>query len=586
MLTNREIADIFQTISDMLELKGEVVHRYLSYRRAAETVRELPRDLRAVAAEGRLTDLPNIGKTLAEKITEMLETGKLEFYEGLRAEIPDGVVAMMHVNGVGPKKARLFWDELGITSVDALKAAAEEGKLAALKGMGKKSEQKVLDGIGSLSRQTGRTPLGKALPTAQTIRDRLAELPGVLKVEIAGSIRRARPTIGDVDILAAVDDMAHSPAIMTVFVSMENVARVLGHGETKSSVELLDGLQVDLRVLPQERWGTAMQYFTGSQAHNVKIRQIALDNGYSLNEHALSPVDSSGEIIPDAEKILCATEAEVYERLGLSWVPPELREDNGEIDAARQTALPDLITLADIRADLHMHTTYSDGQLDVRGMAEAALARGREHICITDHSRSLGIANGLSIERLMALGEEIQRVNAEMDGRITILWGTEMDIKADGSLDYPDEILAQLDFVIASLHTNLRQPREQVTERLLNAIRNPHVDLIGHPRAQMIPDRDPVDADMDAVLEAAAAHGVALEINANPRRLDLEAAYARRAVEMGIPLSINTDAHTEDQMDLLHYGVRTARRGWVRAENVINTWPLDKLRGWLAARGA
>lgn len=583
-LSNREIADIFDTIADMLQLKGEVVHRYLSYRRAAETIRDLPRDLRAIAAEETLTDLPNIGNTLADKINEMLETDSLQFYERLKEEIPEGVVQIMHLNGVGPKRAKLFWDELDVTTIDGLKAAAEAGKLAELKGMGKKSEAKILEAIESLSRQTGRTPLGKALPAAQGILDMLKDMPGVVRAEIAGSIRRARPTIGDVDILMAVDDMDASEAIMARFVGMENVARVLGHGETKSSVELLNGLQVDLRVLDMARWGTALQYFTGSQAHNVKIRQQALDHGYSLNENALRPVDQNGEVLPDADENLCETEAQVYEAIGLRWIPPEMREDTGEIEAAAKGTLPQLITLDDLRADLHMHTTYSDGALSVREMAQEALSRGRQYIAITDHSRSLGIGNGLSIESLIALGEAIQSVNAEMGDRIRVLWGTEMDINADGSLDYPDDVLAKLDFVIASLHVSLRQERDSVTKRLVNAASNPHVDLIGHPRAQQIPDRDPVDADMDAVFNAAAQSGVALEINANPRRLDLEASYARRAASMGIPVSINTDAHNAEQMDLLHYGVRTARRAWLTADDVINTWPLERFLQWVESR--
>lgn len=340
-----------------------------------------------------------------------------------------------------------------------------------------------------------------------------------------------------------------------------------------------------MRVLPAERWGTALQYFTGSQAHNVKIRQIALRQSYSLNEHALTPVDENGEAIPDAEKIWCDSEADVYNTLGLRWIPPEMREDTGEIEAAQADTLPDLIRLEDIRADLHMHTTYSDGQLSVREMAEAAHRRGRDYIVITDHSRSLGIANGLSIDRLMQLGEEIAQVNDAMSGLIRVFWGTEMDINADGSLDYPDEVLNQLDFVIASLHVSLRQDRTQITQRLLNAIENPHVDMIGHPLAQMIPDREPVDADMDAVLSAAARHNTVLEINANPRRLDLPATFARRALDMGILLAINTDAHSEDQMDLMPFGVQTARRGWASAENVINTWPLARFEDWLADRG-
>lgn len=583
-LSNRQIADIFETVSDMLQLKGENLHRYLSYRRAGEVIRELPRDLRAIAAEGGLTDIEGIGKTLAEKIVEMLETGQLIFYEKLKAEIPEGVIAVMRLNGVGPKKAKLFWEELGITSVEALKQAGEAGQLAGLKGMGAKSQKKVLDAIEAGARQTGRTPLGVALPIAEQIAEFLKTLPHVLKVELAGSIRRARPMIGDVDVLVAVDDMGHSPAIMSAFVERENVARILGQGDTKSSVELLNGLQVDVRVLPLEKWGTALQYFSGSQAHNVKVRQIALSKGYSLNEHALSSVDEQGEIIPDAEKILCDSEEKVYQAIGLDWIPPEMREDSGEIEASLKKQLPNLITLDDIRADLHMHTTHSDGTLSVLGMAQEALARGREYIVITDHSRSLGIANGLSIERLLALGEEIKQANDQLEGAIRVFWGTEMDINADGSLDYPDDVLAQLDFVIASLHMSLRQESAQITERLLNAIRNPHVDLIGHPRAQLMPDREPVAADMDAVLQAAVDYPTVLEINANPRRLDLEAGYARRAVEMGILLSINTDAHHPSHMDYMHYGVKTARRGWVTAPSVINTWTLAQFQAWLDNR--
>lgn len=583
-LSNREIADIFEKVADMLLIKGEIIHRVLSYRRAGETVRELPRDLRAIAAEDRLTEIPNIGKTLATKIEEMLQTGQLEFYNRLAEEIPPGLVDVMRINGVGPKKARLFWEKLDITSIATLESAARQGKLRDLPGMGAKSEAKIIESIEALARQTGRTRLGDALPAAQTILDKLRSLPQVLDGAIAGSIRRGRPTIGDVDLLISVSDMEASPPIMETFVSMENVARVLGHGPTKSSVELLSGLQVDLRVLPQERWGTALCYFTGSQAHNIRMRQLALDRHLSLNEHALSPVDSSGTIIEDAPKTLCATEEDVYAAVGLPWIAPELREDSGEIEAAQRGALPDLITLADIRADLHMHTNYSDGQLTIRDMAEEARKRGRQFIVITDHSRSLGIANGLSIERLMEQQEEVRRVDAEMGPDFRVFHGTEMDINAGGSLDYPDDVLEKLDFVIASLHVSLRQERDQITRRLLNAISNPHVDLIGHPRGQLIPSREPVDADMDAVFEAAARYNTALEINANPHRLDLEAQYARRAVELGIVLSINTDAHSAPELDLMHFGVSTARRGWVTAASVLNTWPLDKFLDWVQNR--
>jgi len=580
-LSNREIADIFERCADMLQIRGANIHRVLSYRRAAETIRAVPRDLRVISSEGGLTDLSYIGKTIAAKIDEMLETDQLEFYERLKAEVPEGLVDIMHINGVGPKKAKLFWDQLDITSLAELLSAAEAGKLADLPGMGAKSQQKILDGIEALSRQTGRASIGDALPAAQRILGHLLELPEAQEGALAGSIRRGRETIGDVDILIAADD---SGPIMQRFVTMENVGRVLGHGPTKSSVELLSGLQVDVRVLEKARWGTALNYFTGSLAHNVKMRQIALDRGLSLNEHALSPIDDSKTILESAEKILCDNEEKVYTTLGLQYVPPELREDSGEIEAAREGCLPRLITGGDIVADLHMHSTWSDGKHSIREMVDACIQRGLRYIAITDHSRSLGIANGLSIERLLAQAEEVRRLNAELGGEIQVLAGTEMDIKADGGMDYPDEILAQMDFVIASLHSGLQQKRPQVTERLLNAIRNPHVDMIGHPSARQFPNREAVDADWDAVLAAAKERDTILEINANPLRLDLKPELARLAKDLGVLLAINTDAHQIAHLDLMDYGVTIARRGWVEAENVVNSWTFERFEQWLSAR--
>ena len=580
-LSNRDIAEVFARCADMLQIRGDNIHRVLSYRRAAETIRALPRDLRVISSEGGLTKLKYIGKTMAAKIDEMLESDQLEFYERLKSDVPEGLVDVMRINGVGPKKAKLFWEQLEITGVDELQAAADSGKLAALPGMGKKSQQKILAGIEALSRQTGRTNIGEALPAARQILELLLTLPEAQAGELAGSIRRGRETIGDVDILIASDDAA---PIMQRFVNMENVARVLGHGPTKSSVELLSGLQVDVRVLEMARWGTALNYFTGSLAHNVKLRQIALEQGFSLNEHALSPVDDNKAIIDEAPKLLFDSEEGLYERLGMSYIPPELREDNGEIEAAREDRLPSLIKPADIIADLHMHTTWSDGKQSVREMAEACIERGREYIVITDHSRSLGIANGLSIERLLAQAAEVRQLNAEMGARIQILAGTEMDIKADGELDYPDEILAQLDFVIASLHSGLGQRREQVTCRLLKAIENPHVDMIGHPMARQFPNREAVDADWDAVLAAAKAHDTILEINANPLRLDLNPELARLAQQQGIRLAINSDAHRIAQLDLLPYGVTIARRAWLEAADVMNTWSFERFSAWLSQR--
>ncbi len=582
LLSNQQIATIFSNIADMLEIMGESKFRFLSYRRASETISELPRDLAAYVEDGTLEEIPGVGKAIADKIRELLSTGQLAYYEQLKAHVPETLVEVMKVNGVGPKKAKLFWDQLGVTTLTALQEAAAAGKLRALSGMGAKSEAKILESIAALSRQTGRFPIGRVRPTAEAVLKELMTVEGALEGTLAGSLRRGKTTIGDVDILIA----SESPApLMERFVSVPRVARVLGKGDTKSSVETDFGLQMDLRVLKPSQWGTALQYFTGSKEHNIRIRELALAKGYSLNESAFSPVDANGRVIPDAPKVTFAREEEVYEFLGLPWIPPELREDSGEIEAALQGKLPDLITRADIIADLHMHTTWSDGTLSIRGMAEQAIQRGHRYICITDHSRSLGVANGLSIERLMQQHDEIQQLNEEFDGRITLLHGTEMDIKADATLDFPDDVLAQLDFVVASLHVSLGQPRAQITDRLLAAIHNPHVDLIGHPSARYMLDREPVDADWDAVFDAAAKTGVALEINCNPRRLDLDAPYARRAIELGIPICINTDAHSPAMLDDLSYGVTIARRGWVTPQHVLNTKPLPEFLAWARARG-
>lgn len=580
-MTNREIADIFERCADMLQIKGEIIHRVMAYKNAAGAIRDLSRDINAVAAAGELGTIPFVGKIIAEKITEMLDTGKLTFYEELRAEVPEGVVDILHINGVGPKKAKQFWDA-GITSVDALEAAIKEGKLNGMAGMGEKTQVKILEAIESYKRRAAdtRISIGVALPFAESILERMMAIPGAQKGAIGGSIRRGRPTIGDIDLLVASTE---PQPIMEAFVKMDEVSRILGNGEKKSSVELHNGLQVDLRVIPPERWGTALQYFSGSQAHGIHVRELARSNGLSLNEHALTPVKEDGTLDSEHE-ILCASEEEVYERVGLPWIPPEIREDWGEIEAAQAGKLPKLITLEDMRADLHMHTVWSDGKATVREMAEAALARGREYICITDHSRGATIANGLSIERLMEQHKEVQQVDADMRP-FRVFHGTEMEIRADGEMDFPDDVLEMLDFVVASLHQGLRQPREQVTQRLLNAVNNPHVDLIGHPRGQLILERDGADLDLEAIFAAAAKSGIAMEINANPHRLDLEAQYARRAVEFGIPLCIDTDAHRIEEMDLMRYGILTARRGWVEAHSVINTWTLDKFLEWVEKRG-
>lgn len=585
-LSNRQIADIFDTIADMLQLKGEIIHRVLAYRRAAESIRELPRELRAIAAEGKLTDIDNVGKIIAEKITEMLETGHLGFYDELAQEIPPGLVEVLRINGVGPKKAMLFYRELGIASIPALEAAAREGKLRNLSGMGEKSEKKIIESIEALARRTSRVRVDIALAAAERALRPLLDMPGVTRGDIGGSLRRGRSTIGDLDLLIAAEGDRDSAAVMDAFVSGPDVMRILGQGLTKSAVELqvLVGsgaysLQADLRIVPPERYGTALVYFTGSRDHNIKLREMALARGLSLNEWAFTPVDKDGQ--PNGPEILCATEEEVYERLGMAWITPELRENRGEIEEAARGELPRLIEIGDIRADLHMHTLWSDGKLSIYDMAWTARERGLSYIVITDHSQSLGVANGLTVERLRAQREEIRAVDAQMGPNFRVFQGIELEIRADGELDYPDEVLAELDVVIASLHTGLRQERAQVTARLLNAIRNPHVDIIGHPRGQLIPDREPADLDMDAIFQAARETDTALEINANPQRLDLDDAHTRQAVELGIKLAIDCDAHSAGEFGHLRFGIMTARRGRAKPEDVINTWPVERFLEWV-----
>ncbi len=575
-MNNRELSETFTLIANLLEIKGEVIYTTLAYRKAAESLLALAGDVNQLWKDEKLREIPGVGKSIAEKIDELLRTGKLAFLAKLEKEVPAGLAEWLQVSGLGPKKVSLIWKELGITTLQELAAAAKDGKLRTLPGMGEKSEAQILRGIESLSRRSGRIPIGRAWPLARQIIATLRKLPGVVAAEPAGSLRRMRSTVGDIDILVASRDSAQ---VMETFTMLPGVMEVRGKGETKSSIEFADGVRAQVWVHPPEKFGTALQYATGSKDHNVQLRQLALDKGLSLSEHSLAKTDGSGEV-------LCATEAEVYAALGLPWIPPELREGRGEVQAARAGTLPTLIEVKDIRADLHTHSTWSDGKLSMIDMARAAARRGIKVIAFTDHSLSLGMVGGLTIKGHAAQAAEIAAIQRELGDSILVLHATEVEIKADGSLDYPDEFLATLDLVLASLHTSLGQERDKVTKRLLQAVRNPHVDIIGHPTGRLIPDRPGADLDMDAILKAAAESGVALEINASPFRLDLEDVYARRAMEMGIPISINTDAHSEADLDMLPFGVAVGRRAWLTAEDVINTWPTEKLLDWLKRRGA
>ncbi len=573
--TNKQLADTFALIGDLLEIKGEVVYKILAYRKAADTIREHSRPVKDIWREGKLREIPGVGQAIAEKIDELMTTGRLEFLEKLRGEVPASLVDLLQVSDLGPKRVAMVWKKLNVTTLEELEQAGRAGKLRDLPGLGEKSEAKILAGIEARKRATGRMPLGSAWLVSQAILRSLRDLPGVRLAESAGSLRRGRATVGDLDFLVGAED---ARPIMAAFATLPEVARVIGQGPTKTSVVLENGLQADLRVLAPERFGTALQYFTGSKDHNVRIREIALDQGLSLSEHAYTRVK-------DGREILCASEVEVYAQLGLAYIPPELREDRGEIQAARDGRLPRLVDVRDLQSDLHSHTTWSDGSLGVHDMAQRAKSRGLKCLAITDHSQSLGVANGLTPERLRQQRLEIDAAQEELGPGFVLLQGAEVEIRADGALDYSDPVLDDLDIVVASLHTSLRQERGVVTERLLSAIRNHRVDIIGHPTGRLLPDRDGADLDMEVILTAAAEHGVALEINANPQRLDLDDVYARRALELGCLLAINTDSHHESNFDYAHFGVTTARRAWASPEQIINTWSPEKLMSWLDHRG-
>lgn len=566
-MNNSEVAEIFNVIADMLQVKGENIHRVLAYRRAAENIAALGQDINDLWRDEALTDIPGVGAGIAGAIDELLRTGQFELYEELQKEVPLGVVEMMRIPDVGPKTAARLWQELGLTSVEEVEEAARAGKIQTLSRMGAKTEARILAGVEALKQRSERTPLGVAWPLAHEVLEDLMALPGVTDGSVAGSLRRMRDTIGDIDLLVAAEP-EHVESIMAHFRELPMVQEILVSGQTKTAIRTHSGLQMDLRILEPARWGTALQYFTGSQAHNVRLRERARKQGLSLSENSFKR--------EDGQEILCADEVEVYETLGLPWITPELREDRGEFEEP----LPDLITMADIRGDLQMHSTWSDGHHSILEMAQSALDQGLSYIMITDHSQSLGVAGGLSPDDLYRQRKEIEAVNEQLEGQVRVLAGVEVEIRADGSLDYPDEVLAELDLVIASLHSGLRTGREKTTERMLAAIRNPYVDIIAHPTGRLIAQRGGADLDMEQVFQAAAETDTALEINADYNRLDLNDIHARRAVQLGVKLTINSDAHAAANVGALAYGVATARRAGVEAPDVINTWPLDELLTW------
>lgn len=568
-MNNTELADIFERIASLLEIKGEIVYKILAYHRAAESLRVLTEDVSRLREEGRLEEIPGVGKAISEKIEELLETGELKFLLRLEQEIPVSLLDILKIPDIGPKRVALFWRQADITNLDELEIAAQEGRLKNLPGMGEKSEKRLLEGIRTYRRSIHRIPLPVARSIVRRWLQWIKEQPGVIKVEAAGSLRRWKTSIGDLDLVMACNNPA---PVMDAFVRHKDVQRILAQGESKSSVELADGLRVQLWQQPAERFGSLLQFVTGSKAHNVRLRELAQKRGLSLSERGL--LDSNGK------EHFCTSEEEVYERIGLPWIPPELREDRGEFQAAQEGRLPSLIRWQDLTADLHTHTILSDGEGSITEMVLEAKRLGWALLAVTDHSCLLKVDEKGWLGKLKRQRDEIEEVRRSLGEGFTLLHGAEVDILPDGSLDYPDEILQWLDVVVVSLHSELHQPRQEITTRLLKAIRNPHVDIVAHPSGRALPYYQGADLDWEAVFEAAKECNVALEINANPCHLDLDEFYARKAVERGILLCINTDAHAPRQLNR-EYGIGVARRAWVQPEQSLTAWPAKKIVSWL-----
>ncbi|MEW6586784.1 MAG: DNA polymerase/3'-5' exonuclease PolX [Nitrospirota bacterium] len=564
-MKNQEIAQIFNDIADLLEIKGENPFRIRAYRRAALNIESFTKDVAKTPAE-ELVEIPGIGQDLAGKIEEYAKTGKLGFYEELKKEVPEGLSVLLSVPSLGPKTAKLLFDKLKVTNLEDLERLAKEHKLKGLPGIQDKTEENILKGIEMLKRGMERQPLGKVLPIARDILEHIGKNPSVRKLVIAGSLRRWKDTIKDIDILATSKD---PKSVMKTFVHLPHVKDVLMHGPTKSSVIIREGIQVDLRVVEEDSFGAALAYFTGSKSHNIRLREMAVKAGLKINEYGIFREK-------DDKKLGGAKEEDAYEILGLPYIPPELREDSGEIEAALEGRLPKLLELSDIRGDLHVHTKRSDGSHDYDELIEAARKKGYAYIAITDHSKGLGIARGLSPERLMDEKKEIDALNKKLKG-FRLLAGTEVDIRSNGELDFPDEILKTLDIVVASVHSGFRQSREQITKRLVAAVKNPYVAVIAHPTGRLIGEREPYDVDMEEILRVARKTGTAVEINAYPLRLDLNDVYAKKAKEMGIPVVISTDTHVTSQFEYMGYGVSIARRGWLEKSDVLNTLGYDDL---------
>jgi len=595
--SNADLARVFHEIGDILEVKGELVFKTVAYHRAADAIARTPFDVASTYAAGDRRPIPGVGQAISDKIVELATTGHMAVHDRLRAEIPASLVELLRIPGVGPRTVRLVYEGLGVESLEDLKRAAEAGQLRDLKGVSASTEQRILEGITQLESRPQRLLLDRAQALADGLQGQLAGTPGMRRVVQAGSLRRRRETIGDLDLLVETDDPA---AAIDRFVHLGVVDRVIGAGTAKASVRMVRGPQVDLMVMPPGEVGTYLIHFTGSADHNIKLRGLARDRGWSLSEKGFLRLGEDGEPLTGegAELRTFRDEAAAYAFLDLAWIAPELREDRGEVEAARDGRLPVLIERGDLRGDLHSHSDWSDGIHAIEVMAEAARRLGYAYQVLSDHSQSLAIAHGLEPERVELQRSIIAQLNArfaaeEAAGRLPpdadpggfrLLHGCELEVRADGNLDYDDDLLARFDLVVASVHVARRQSRADLTRRTLNAIRSPHVDVIAHPSGRMIQSRDDLDLDWDAVFVAVAETGTALEINGSPHRLDLAPERARLAVEAGCLLSIDSDAHRTEELAYVGWGVDQARRGWVQARDVVNTRPRDELLAWVAGK--
>jgi DNA polymerase (family X) len=577
-MENIEIARRLEELADLLEIRGANPFRIRAYRNAVRTVAGLTRPVFEMLGAGEaLQELPGIGKDLAAYVGELVHTGELSILDEVAKEVPRELATLTRLDGVGPKKARKLWKELGVTTVDELEAAAEAGRVQELEGFGERSVEKILRSIADLRRHQARFLRAEAVQYLRPVLERLEDAPGVERVEVAGSYRRGRETVGDIDLLALVEGADDARALMERFTGAPEVVRVDMKGDTRGSVLLRSGLPVDLRILPGESWGAALHYFTGSKEHNVAVRKRGQKRGLRISEYGVFAE-------PGGERVTGATEEEVFAAVDLPWIPPQLREDRGEIEAAEAGSLPRPVRLEDVRGDLHMHTTWSDGKDTVREMAEACRERGYAYMAVTDHSQSVTVARGLTPERLRRQWDEIEEAREAVEG-IRILRGCEVDILKDGSLDLPDDVLEELDIVLVAVHSHFGLDRDAMTRRVVTALAHPLVDILVHPTGRLINRREPYALDVEAVIQAAAEHDVALELNANPHRLDLHDRHLFRARELGVRIGVGTDSHRIAHLRHMEAGLEEARRGWLEAGDIVNCLPPERFDEWLRRRG-